>query len=174
MKISFSVNGERADLDVEPRRTLADALREDCGLTGTHLGCEHGVCGACTILVDGEPARACLMFAVQADGASVSTVEGLQGTDGALHPVQEAFVACHGLQCGFCTPGMLMSACHLIDTKPDADRETIRAEMSGNICRCTGYQGIVDAVERARGEMCAPTAHTGDRAEPWKSAFSRE
>lgn len=161
MKISFSVNGERADLDVEPRRTLADALREDCGLTGTHLGCEHGVCGACTILVDGEPARACLMFAVQVDGASVSTVEGLQGTDGELHPVQEAFVACHGLQCGFCTPGMLMSACHLLDTKPDADRETIRAEMSGNICRCTGYQGIVDAVERAREEMCAPAVRGG-------------
>ncbi|WP_224391217.1 (2Fe-2S)-binding protein [Pseudonocardia sp. ICBG1293] len=157
MKISFSVNGERAELDVEPRRTLADALREDCGLTGTHLGCEHGVCGACTVLVDGEPARACLMFAVQVDGASVSTVEGLQGTDGRLHPVQEAFVACHGLQCGFCTPGMLMSACHLIDTEPHADRETIRAQMSGNICRCTGYQGIVDAVERARDEMCTPT-----------------
>ena len=165
MKISFSVNGERADLDVEPRRTLADALREDCGLTGTHLGCEHGVCGACTILVDGEPARACLMFAVQVDGASVSTVEGLQGTDGELHPVQEAFVACHGLQCGFCTPGMLMSACHLIDTKPDADRDTIRAEMSGNICRCTGYQGIVDAVERAREELSTsgPAAEAGPR-----------
>ena len=174
MKISFSVNGERADLDVEPRRTLADALRDDCGLTGTHLGCEHGVCGACTILVDGEPARACLMFAVQVDGASVSTVEGLQGTDGELHPLQEAFVACHGLQCGFCTPGMLMSACHLLDTKPDADRETIRAEMSGNICRCTGYQGIVDAVERAREEMCAPAVRGTNTAAPWGAMFPEE
>ncbi|SFO48409.1 carbon-monoxide dehydrogenase small subunit [Pseudonocardia ammonioxydans] len=174
MKISFSVNGERADLDVEPRRTLADALRDDCGLTGTHLGCEHGVCGACTILIDGEPARACLMFAVQVDGASVSTVEGLQGTDGELHPVQEAFVACHGLQCGFCTPGMLMSACHLLDTKPDADRETIRAEMSGNICRCTGYQSIVDAVERAREGMCVPAVRDSNTAAPWGATFPEE
>jgi carbon-monoxide dehydrogenase small subunit len=151
--ISFSVNGERTHLRVEPRRTLADALREDCGLTGTHLGCEHGVCGACTVLVDGEPVRACLMFAVQADGSSVVTVEGLQGTDGELHPLQEAFVAHHGLQCGFCTPGMLMSALHLLDAHPDPDRATIRAEMSGNICRCTGYQGIVDAVHAAAAEL---------------------
>ncbi|GAA2881248.1 (2Fe-2S)-binding protein [Pseudonocardia halophobica] len=153
MDISFSVNGEITYLQVEPRRTLADALREDCGLTGTHLGCEHGVCGACTVLVDGEPARACLMFAVQADGTSVTTIEGLEGTDGQLHPLQEAFVAHHGLQCGFCTPGMLMSALHLLDTDPDADRETIRDEMSGNICRCTGYQGIVDAIEAASSAM---------------------
>ncbi|GAA5114547.1 (2Fe-2S)-binding protein [Pseudonocardia adelaidensis] len=150
MDITFSVNGERANVDVEPRRTLADALREDCGLTGTHLGCEHGVCGACTVLVDGEPVRACLMFAVQADGSSITTIEGLQGPDGELHPLQEAFVEHHGLQCGFCTPGMLMSGLHLLDTEPDADRERIRAEMSGNICRCTGYQGIVDAVEAAQ------------------------
>jgi carbon-monoxide dehydrogenase small subunit len=160
--VTFSVNGERVRLAVEPRRTLADALREDCGLTGTHLGCEHGVCGACTVIVDGEPARACLMFAVQADGSSVTTVEGLQGTDGELHPLQEAFVAHHGLQCGFCTPGMLMSALHLLDTTPDADRETIREEMSGNICRCTGYQGIVDAIEAAGREL---TGHT-EEAEP--------
>jgi carbon-monoxide dehydrogenase small subunit len=160
--VTFSVNGERVRLAVEPRRTLADALREDCGLTGTHLGCEHGVCGACTVIVDGEPARACLMFAVQADGSSVTTVEGLQGTDGELHPLQEAFVVHHGLQCGFCTPGMLMSALHLLDTTPDADRETIREEMSGNICRCTGYQGIVDAIEAAGREL---TGHT-EEAEP--------
>jgi carbon-monoxide dehydrogenase small subunit len=158
MEISFSVNGERVRLDVEPRRTLADALREDCGLTGTHLGCEHGVCGACTVIVDGEPVRACLMFAVQADGSSVTTVEGLQGTDGELHPLQEAFVTHHGLQCGFCTPGMLMSALHLLDTNPGADRATIREEMSGNICRCTGYQGIVDAIEAAGRELSG----TGD------------
>jgi aerobic carbon-monoxide dehydrogenase small subunit len=151
--ITFSVNGERTRLRVEPRRTLADALREDCGLTGTHLGCEHGVCGACTVLVDGEPVRACLMFAVQADGSSITTVEGLQGADGELHPLQEAFVVHHGLQCGFCTPGMLMSALHLLDTHPDPDRTTIRAEMSGNICRCTGYQGIVDAIHAAAAEL---------------------
>ncbi|RZT83443.1 carbon-monoxide dehydrogenase small subunit [Pseudonocardia sediminis] len=149
MDVQLTVNGETTRLDVEPRRTLADALREDLGLTGTHLGCEHGVCGACTVLVDGAPARACLMFAVQADGADVTTVEGLQDDDGGLHPLQEAFVAHHGLQCGFCTPGMLLTAAHLLETHPDADRETIRAEMAGNICRCTGYQGIVDAVQAA-------------------------
>jgi carbon-monoxide dehydrogenase small subunit len=153
MDITFSVNGERAQVSVEPRRTLADALREDVGLTGTHLGCEHGVCGACTVLVDGEPARACLMFAVQADGSSITTVEGLQGADGTLHPLQEAFVEHHGLQCGFCTPGMLMSGLHLLGTEPDADRERIREEMSGNICRCTGYQGIVDAVQAAQSAL---------------------
>ena len=149
MEINFSVNGERLRLDVEPRRTLADALREQCGLTGTHLGCEHGVCGACTVLIGGEPVRACLMFAAQADGTSVTTVEGLQADDGALHPLQEAFVAHHGLQCGFCTPGMLMTALALLDRDPGADRRTIRQELSGNLCRCTGYQGIVDAVEAA-------------------------
>jgi carbon-monoxide dehydrogenase small subunit len=149
MEMDMTVNGERLRIDVEPRRTLADALREDCGLTGTHLGCEHGVCGACTVLVDGAPVRACRMFAVQADGSAVTTVEGLEAADGALHPLQEAFVTHHGLQCGFCTPGMLMSAAHLLDVDPDPDRETIRAEMAGNICRCTGYQGIVDAVEAA-------------------------
>jgi carbon-monoxide dehydrogenase small subunit len=149
MDVTFSVNGERVRLDIEPRRTLADTLREDCGLTGTHLGCEHGVCGACTVLVDGQPTRACLMFGVQADGSSVSTVEGLEGADGELHPLQESFVAHHGLQCGFCTPGMLMSALHLLDNDPEPSRETIREEMSGNICRCTGYQGIVDAVAAA-------------------------
>ncbi len=149
MNVEIEINGERVHLDVEPRRTLADALREDVGLTGTHLGCEHGVCGACTVLVDGAPARACLLFAVQCDGSSVTTVEGLTGADGTLHPLQEAFVSHHGLQCGFCTPGMLMTAAHLLETHPDPDRATIRAEMSGNICRCTGYQGIVDAVEAA-------------------------
>jgi carbon-monoxide dehydrogenase small subunit len=155
MDVTFSVNGERVRLDVEPRHTLADTLREDCGLTGTHLGCEHGVCGACTILVDGEPVRACLMFAVQADGSSITTVEGLAGEDGQLHPLQEAFVAHHGLQCGFCTPGMLLSALHLLDTDPDPGRTKIREEMSGNICRCTGYQGIVDAVDAAAAALRA-------------------
>ncbi|GAA4917390.1 carbon-monoxide dehydrogenase small subunit [Actinomycetospora succinea] len=149
MKITLTVNGERHRVDVEPRRTLSDALREDLGLTGTHVGCEHGVCGACTVIVDGLPARACLMLAVQADGGSVDTVEGLADDDGTLHPLQEAFSRCHGLQCGACTPGMLMTAAHLLDTEPDPDRATIRAEMSGNICRCTGYLGIVDAVADA-------------------------
>ncbi|MEJ2885748.1 (2Fe-2S)-binding protein [Actinomycetospora aeridis] len=149
MKITLTVNGERHRVDVEPRRTLSDALREDLGLTGTHVGCEHGVCGACTVLVDGLPARACLMFAVQADDAEVATVEGLAADDGTLHPLQEAFSRCHGLQCGACTPGMLMTAAHLLETDPDPGRERIRAEMAGNICRCTGYVGIVDAVEDA-------------------------
>jgi carbon-monoxide dehydrogenase small subunit len=161
MRTEFTVNGDRVSIDTEPRRTLADALREDLGLTGTHLGCEHGVCGACTVLVDGEPVRSCLMFAVQADGCSVLTVEGL-AADGTLHPLQRAFCAHHGLQCGFCTPGMLMSALHLLNREPEPSRELIRDELSGNICRCTGYAGIVDAVEAAAREMKpgAPTSPT--------------
>ena len=147
MQVSFTVNGLREQIDVEPRRTLADALRDDLGLTGTHLGCEQGVCGACTVLLDGEPIRSCLMLAVQADGSSLTTVEGLAG-DG-LHPLQQAFADCHGLQCGFCTPGFLISALHLLTENPDPTREEIRAGLSGNICRCTGYAGIVDAVRQA-------------------------
>jgi carbon-monoxide dehydrogenase small subunit len=156
MHISFSVNGTGHTLDVEPRRTLADALREDLGLTGTHLGCEHGVCGACTVLVDGEPARACLMFAVQAGGSSVTTVEGMAADDGTLHALQKAFCEHHGLQCGFCTPGMLLSALDLLHRETSPSRERIREELSGNICRCTGYMGIVDAVEAAATELNAP------------------
>ena len=147
MQVSFSVNGRRERIDVEPRRTLADALRDDLDLTGTHLGCEQGVCGACTVLLDGEPVRSCLMLAVQADGSSLTTVEGLAGDE--LHPLQRAFADCHGLQCGFCTPGFLISALHLLTENPDPSREDIRAGLSGNICRCTGYVGIVDAVRRA-------------------------
>jgi aerobic carbon-monoxide dehydrogenase small subunit len=147
MQVSFSVNGCREQIDVEPRRTLADALRDDLGLTGTHLGCEQGVCGACTVLLDGEPVRSCLMLAVQADGSSLTTVEGLAGDE--LHPLQQAFADCHGLQCGFCTPGFLISALHLLTENPDPSREQIRAGLSGNICRCTGYAGIVDAVRQA-------------------------
>ena len=165
MHVSFSVNGRREDLDVEPRRTLADALREDLGLTGTHLGCEHGVCGACTILVDGEPARACLMFAVQADGCSLTTVEGLAGEDGELHPLQRAFSACHGLQCGFCTPGFLMSALHLLGENPRPARAEIREALSGNICRCTGYTGIVDAVAAAAAELAGGGGAAGAAGE---------
>ena len=147
MRVSFTVNGRREQIDVEPRRTLADALRDDLGLTGTHLGCEQGVCGACTVLLDGEPIRSCLMLAVQADGSSLTTVEGLAGAG--LHPLQQAFADCHGLQCGFCTPGFLISALHLLTENPDPSREEIRAGLSGNICRCTGYAGIVDAVRQA-------------------------
>ena len=151
MRVSFSVNGRREQIDVEPRRTLADALREDLGLTGTHLGCEQGVCGACTILCDGEPVRSCLMLAVQADGSALTTVEGL-ASDGELHPLQQAFADCHGLQCGFCTPGFLISALYLLAENPNPSREDIRAGLSGNICRCTGYTGIVDAVRQAAAQ----------------------
>ena len=147
MQVSFSVNGGREQIDVEPRRTLADALRDDLDLTGTHLGCEQGVCGACTVLLDGEPVRSCLMLAVQADGSSLTTVEGLAGDE--LHPLQQAFADCHGLQCGFCTPGFLISALHLLTENPDPSREEIRTGLSGNICRCAGYVGIVDAVRQA-------------------------
>jgi carbon-monoxide dehydrogenase small subunit len=153
MQVSFSVNGRPEQIDVEARRTLADALREDLGLTGTHLGCEHGVCGACTVLLDGEPVRSCLMLAVQADGSSLTTVEGLAAETGELHPLQQAFADCHGLQCGFCTPGFLISALHLLTENPDPTREDIRAGLSGNICRCTGYVGIVDAVRQAAAAL---------------------
>ena len=153
MEIRLSVNGRIVTVDVEPRRTLADALREDLGLTGTHLGCEHGVCGACTVMVDGQPVRACLMFAIQADGCSVTTIEGLQADDGELHALQRAFCERHGLQCGFCTPGMLISALDLLHREEAPTRERIREEMSGNICRCTGYVGIVDAIEQAAHEL---------------------
>ena len=146
MKITLEVNGERHRVDVEPRRTLADALREDLGLTGTHLGCEHGVCGACTVLVDDEPVRACLVFAVQAEGSAIRTVESLDD-DGALSDLQQAFTDHHGLQCGFCTPGFLMLAEGFLASSPDAGRAEIREAVSANLCRCTGYQTIVDAVE---------------------------
>jgi aerobic carbon-monoxide dehydrogenase small subunit len=149
MRAEFTVNGQPETVDVEPRVSLADALREELGLTGTHLGCEHGVCGACTVLVDGQPVRACLMLAVQASGTEVQTIEGLESSDGSLHPVQQAFSDCHGLQCGFCTPGMVMTAVHLLATTVRPSRHEIRQEMSANICRCTGYNAIIDAVEQA-------------------------
>ncbi len=147
--IEIEVNDRRHRLTVEPRTTLADALREHLGLTGTHLGCEHGVCGACTVLVDDEPVRSCLMLAVQVRDRSIRTVEGLSDADGGLSRLQQSFSECHGLQCGFCTPGILMTAVHLLATNPSPTRAEIREELSGNICRCTGYQQIVDAVERA-------------------------
>jgi aerobic carbon-monoxide dehydrogenase small subunit len=157
--VRLYVNGERHDVRVEPRRTLADTLREECGLTGTHLGCEHGVCGACTVLVDGEPVRSCLMFAVQAEGTSLRTVEGLAPDEKTLHPVQQAFWEKHGLQCGFCTPGFLTLITGFLEEKPDAPEEEIRDMLSSNLCRCTGYQNIVKATLEAqrvmRGEKAA-------------------
>ena len=151
MNISMTVNGHARTGDVEPRLTLADFLREQCHLTGTHLGCEHGVCGACTILVDDQPVRACLMFAVQADGTEVTTIEGIADPDGTLSPVQQAFMDCHGLQCGFCTPGFVISVTAFLRDNPDPSDDQIREGLSGNLCRCTGYQGIIAAVRQAAG-----------------------
>ena len=147
-QVEMTVNGELRHAFVEARKTLADFIREDCGLTGTHLGCEHGVCGACTVLLDGDAVRSCLLFAVQAQGAEVTTIEGLGGTDGALSPVQEAFRAEHGLQCGFCTPGFVVSVTALLRDTPEPTDGEIREALAGNLCRCTGYQGIVRAVRR--------------------------
>lgn len=153
MHITLTVNDERYELDAEPRRTLADALREDCGLTGTHLGCEHGACGSCTVLVDGQAVRSCLMFAVQCDGARIRTVEGLAGADGSPHPLQEAFSAEHALQCGFCTPGFLMLAAGALEEDPGivGDPDRLRRLLASNLCRCTGYEAIRRAVIRAAG-----------------------
>ena len=146
--ISVSVNGRTYEREVEPRRLLSDFLRDDLRLTGTHVGCEHGVCGACTVMMDGVTARACLTFAVMADGAEIETIEGL-GTIEAMHPVQQAFWEKHGLQCGFCTPGMLMTAVELLKRNPDPSVEDIRDTISGNLCRCTGYQTIVESILHA-------------------------
>jgi len=151
--ISITVNGEKRAGHVEARKTLADWLREDCGLTGTHLGCEHGVCGACTVTIDGDAVRSCLVFAVQADGAEIVTIEGIGGNDGTLSPVQEAFRQCHGLQCGFCTPGFVVSVTSFLEQNPNPSEEEIREGLSGNLCRCTGYQNIVKAVQMAAEEM---------------------
>jgi aerobic-type carbon monoxide dehydrogenase small subunit (CoxS/CutS family) len=147
--IRVKVNGAEQEALVEPRRLLADFLREDLGLTGTHIGCEHGVCGACTVLLDGESVRSCLMFAIQANGHSVMTVEGLASADGSLHPLQEAFWEQHGLQCGFCTPGFLMTSYELLQADPNPSDDAIRTAISGNLCRCTGYQNIVRSVRSA-------------------------
>ena len=146
--IAITVNGARHEVAVEARRTLADVLRHDLGYTGTHLGCEHGICGACTVLVDGEPTRACLMFGVQADDCAVETVEGLAGEDGALNSLQDAFSEHHALQCGFCTPGFVMLLAGALEAEPDldADEETLTSLLASNLCRCTGYQGIVEAI----------------------------
>ena len=155
IEFTLNVNGRDFPVRVEPRRTLADTIRDECGLTGTHLGCEHGVCGACTVIVDGEAVRACLMFAVQAQGKRIRTVEGLANGD-ALHPLQRAFIAHHGLQCGFCTPGFLMLAVNTLEQQPDIGDDELRAVLASNLCRCTGYQNIVKAVKAARTEMRNP------------------
>ena len=148
-EIRLRVNGTSYDLTVPARRLLSDALRHDLGLTGTHVGCEHGVCGACTVLVDGAPMRSCLMFAVSAVDAEITTVEGLANPDGSLGPVQQAFLECHGLQCGFCTPGFLTTITAGLRDNPHPTREEAREMVAGNLCRCTGYQNIIRAVERA-------------------------
>ena len=151
--ITMEVNGSPVAVRAEPRKTLADVLREDLGLTGTHLGCEHGACGACTVLVDGRSVRACLMLAVQASGRAVRTVEGLAAEDGTPHPLQEAFSEQHGLQCGFCTPGFLMAADELLRERPGPDEREVREALKGNLCRCTGYVNIVKAVLLAAERM---------------------
>jgi len=148
--VSVTVNGTRYERAVEPRMLLSDFLRHELGLTGTHVGCEHGVCGTCTILFDGQAVRSCLMFAVQANGHQILTVEGL-GTPDKLHPLQEAFRDAHALQCGFCTPGFLMTLVPFLQEKPDPDEDEIREAIAGNLCRCTGYQNIVEAVRLAAG-----------------------
>jgi aerobic carbon-monoxide dehydrogenase small subunit len=152
-QIQLKVNGEAWDVAVEDRMTLADALREKCHLTGTHLACEHGVCGACTVLLDGAAVRSCLMFAVQAVGADVTTVEGLTPDDGTLSIVQEAFRQCHGLQCGFCTPGFIVSITAFLTECPDPSDDELRDALTGNLCRCTGYQGILKAARLAASQV---------------------
>jgi carbon-monoxide dehydrogenase small subunit len=155
LPISVSINGKKVEKAVESRLLLADFIRHDAGLTGTHVGCEHGVCGACTILFDGKPVRSCIMFAVQANGHELMTVEGLAESETQLHPLQNAFWEKHGLQCGFCTPGILMTLLPYLQENPDANEGKIREAISGNLCRCTGYQHIVDAAMLAAKDMSA-------------------
>ena len=159
--IEVRVNGVRRCASVPPRLTLADYLRERCQLTGTHVGCEHGVCGACTVLLDGQAVRSCLVFAVQADGAEITTIEGIASPDGELSPVQAAFRDHHGLQCGFCTPGFVISATAFLRDHPDPTDEQIRDALSGNLCRCTGYQGILRAVRAAAKSASKVAADAG-------------
>jgi carbon-monoxide dehydrogenase small subunit len=162
--IEITVNGRRRRATVEPRLTLADFLRERLQLTGTHLGCEHGVCGACTVLLDGEAVRSCLVFAVQADGAEVTTIEAVAAPDGTLSAVQAAFREHHGLQCGFCTPGFVISATAFLRDNPEPTDDQIRDALSGNLCRCTGYQGILKAVAGAAATIADSTATTSEES----------
>ncbi len=155
-QVQLTVNGTHYEAHVEPRMTLVDLLRGELGLTGTHVGCEHGVCGACTILLEGQAVRSCIMLAVQADGASLMTVEGLSSA-GQLHPIQEAFMEKHGLQCGFCTPGFLMSVYELLQHSPDPSDDDIRDALGGEICRCTGYQAIMESVRHAAAKLRGET-----------------
>jgi aerobic carbon-monoxide dehydrogenase small subunit len=150
--ITLNINGRDYAIRVEPRKTLVDAIRDECGQTGTHIGCEHGVCGACTIILDDEAVRSCLMFAVQAVGKRIRTIEGLADGD-TLHPLQRAFMEHHGLQCGFCTPGFLMLAANVLEQRPDIDDEELIDVLASNLCRCTGYQNIIKAVRAAAREM---------------------
>jgi carbon-monoxide dehydrogenase small subunit len=152
MKISISINGRKHDADVEPRLLLVHFIRDLVGLTGTHIGCETSICGACTVLLDGSPVKSCTLLAVQANGAAITTIEGL-AKDGALHPVQEGFWECHGLQCGFCTTGMIMASCGLLQENANPTEDEIRHGLEGNICRCTGYQNIVEAVQYAATKL---------------------
>ena len=151
-RTTLVVNGRRIDADVEPRLSLADFLREREDLTGTHIACEHGVCGACTLLIDGRPARSCITLAVAVNGSEITTVEGY-GDDPVMAAIREGFKACHAIQCGYCTPGMLATAYDIVKRLPDADRDRVKRELSGNLCRCTGYLQIVDAIEMAIGEV---------------------
>jgi carbon-monoxide dehydrogenase small subunit len=153
--VRVKINGQDYERDVDPRSTLADFLREDLDLTGTHVGCEHGVCGACTVLFDGLPVRACLMLAAQADGHEVTTIEGVAPSGDDLHPLQEAFWAKHGLQCGYCTPGIIMSACAFLEERPAPSEGEIREMLAGHLCRCTGYHFIVEAIVQAARAMMA-------------------
>jgi carbon-monoxide dehydrogenase small subunit len=155
--ITLTINGRDHAIRVEPRKTLVDAIRDDCGQTGTHIGCEHGVCGACTVILDDVAVRACLMFAIQAQGKRIRTVEGLAGGD-KLHPLQSAFIKHHGLQCGFCTPGFLMLAANVLERQPDIGDEELLDVLSSNLCRCTGYQNIIKAVRAAADDMRAGAA----------------
>jgi aerobic carbon-monoxide dehydrogenase small subunit len=154
--VTLRVNGEERSAEAPVRRLLSDFLRNELGLTGTHVGCEHGVCGCCTVLLDGAPVRSCLTFAVAVDGHEVTTIEGVADADGTLHPVQQAFRECHALQCGFCTPGFVITACDLLARHPDPDDETIRHGLAGNLCRCTGYVNIRAAVRRAADLLAEP------------------
>ena len=153
VSLTLTVNGKVATADIDPRTLLVEFIRNNLALTGTHVGCDTGQCGACTVLVDGDAIKACTILAAQVNGSKITTIEGVASANGELHPMQEAFKDCHGLQCGFCTPGMVMSALDLVQHHPNADEATIRAQLDGNLCRCTGYQNIVKAVKQGAAAM---------------------